>query len=107
MVRTAVAHTHDVPGQPELLEGPDDGGRDVDLAQSMPMVRGRRKRVVVVVPRLAEREEGEPREVARLVTGVVRLLAEEVAERVDRVRDVVHDEHPHESTPEKARERGL
>ena len=46
---------------------------------------GRRERVVVVVPRLAEGEEGQPREVARLVAGVEAPAAEEVAQRVDAV----------------------
>ena len=45
--------------------------------------------VVVVVPRLAERDPGEPPDVARLVLDAEAARAEEVADGVDRPGDVV------------------
>jgi hypothetical protein len=62
--------------------------------------------VVVVVPGLAEREGGEPGEVARLVGRLEAPPAEEVAERIDAVGDVVHAEDPHRAAPEHAGEPG-
>ena len=75
--------------RPGLLERPDHRRRRVDLPAPH-AVRGRgREGVVVVVPRLAERQRREPGEVARLVAGVEALAAEEVAQRVDAVGHVV------------------
>src|SRR4051794_32471587 len=93
----------DVPGEPGSLEQPDDPGRDVELAAAEAVPGGRRERVVAVVPRLAERERREPREVARLVAGGERAPAEEMAERVDGVRDVVQKQHPYQPAPQDAR----
>ena len=49
--------------------------------------------MVVVVPGLAERDRGEPGQVARLIAGCERSPAEEVAERVDAEGDVVQEQH--------------
>ena len=57
--------------------------------------------VMVVVPRLAEREDRQPPQVAGLVAGLEPLAAEEVAERVDAVRRVVKDQHPHGAAPQQ------
>ena len=70
------------------------------------MGRGGGEGVVVVVPRLAEGQQREPREVARLVAGVEAPAPEEVAQRVDREGHVVQDEHPHGAAPQQAGERG-
>ena len=78
------ADAHDVPGQPERSRA-GSRGRGVDLPAPHAVGGGRRERVVVVVPGLAERQQGEPEEVARLVAGVEAAAAEEVAQRVDRV----------------------
>ena len=59
---------HDVPGQPGLLQRPDHPARrDRTPSARRPWRGGRRERVVVVVPGLAEREEATARQVARLV----------------------------------------
>ena len=61
--------------------------------------------MVVVVPRLAERDPREPPDVARLVGGLEPAPAEEVADRVDRPGDVVEQEDadgpPQTSPPRK------
>src|SRR3712207_7662188 len=49
----------------------------------------------------------EPQQVARLVLGLELAPAEEVAQRVDRVGDVVQHEHAHRSTPQQPGERGV
>src|SRR3954451_25139792 len=77
------ADANDVPRQPGGLQPADDEGRGVELAAFEAVLRGRRKRVVVVVPRLPERHEGEPRHVARLVRRLVGAPAEDVADGVD------------------------
>src|SRR4051812_30109124 len=82
----------DVPGEARLLEAPDHPRGRVELPGLEAVARGRRERVVVVVPRLAEREERQPEQVARLVAGRELPAPEEVAERVDAVGRVVQDE---------------
>ena len=56
--------------------------------------------VVVVVPRLAEGDPGEPPDVARLVLDAEAARAEEVADGVDRPGDVVEQEDPDQAAPE-------
>src|SRR5262249_12447726 len=96
------ADADDVPCESELLERPDHPGRGIELPRLHPVDRRGRKGVVAVVPGLAEGGQREPREVARLVGGLEIPLAEHVAERVDRVGDVVEDEDPHRAAPEEA-----
>ena len=81
------AHAHDVPGQPESSRAPRSPARRGRAPSGCsPCSGGGRERVVVVVPRLAERDRRrQPREVARLVAGVEALAPEEVAQRVDAV----------------------
>ena len=62
--------------------------------------------MVVVVPGLAEGRDRDQGEVARLVAGLEVALAEDVAERVDAVGEVVQDEDPDQAAPEQAGERG-
>src|SRR4051794_41710223 len=59
--------TRHVPREPELLEAADQRGGQVDLVPLQAVARGAREGVVVVVPRLAERRDGEPEHVRRLV----------------------------------------
>src|SRR5436305_556913 len=59
------------------------------------------ERVVVVVPRLAERRQREPEDVGRVVVGIEPAAAEEVAHRVHAPGDVVDHEDPHEAAPQK------
>src|SRR5262245_22015421 len=61
---------------------------------------------MAVVPGLAERRQGEPGEVSRLVGRLEVPLAEHGAGRIDRVGDVVEDENPDRASPEQARETG-
>ena len=61
--------------------------------------------MVVVVPRLAERQRRQPDEVARLVVGVEAPAADEVAQRVDRERHVVQQEDPHQAAPQQRDQR--
>ena len=56
--------------------------------------------MVVVVPGLAEGEEREPEQVARLVLRAEPAAAEEVAERVDRVGRVMEHEHADRAAPQ-------
>jgi hypothetical protein len=60
--------------------------------------------MVVVVPALAEREHGEHGVVARIVAGLVALVAPDVRERVDAERDVP-DDHEREEVPVEQRRR--
>ena len=80
--------------------------RGVELPPAHPVGGGGREGVVVVVPRLAEGQHRQPREVARLVVGVEAPAPEEVAQRVDREGDVVQDEQPHGAAPQQAGQRG-
>src|SRR3954469_20523668 len=101
------AHTHDVPRQPARLERAAHRRRRVELPAAEPVGRRGRKRVVVVVPRLPERGQREPEDVARLVARRVRAAPERVADRVDAVGDVVQGEHPDPAAPQQAGQRGL
>src|SRR3954468_23933087 len=74
---------HDVPRQAGLLERPDDPRGGVELPAPETVAGRGGEGVMAVVPGLPEGEDREPREVARLVGGVVLALAEEVAERID------------------------
>ena len=76
------AHRDDVPRQPELLEPADHDRRPGRSPAPQPVARRRRERMVVVVPRLAEREQREPEDVARLVRGREAAAAEDVADRL-------------------------
>src|SRR5689334_139808 len=67
-------------------------------------MRGCRECMVVVVPRLAERRQGEPCEVARLISRREAPSAEEVAQRVDREGGVVQEEDAYSAAPEHARQ---
>src|SRR5580765_8524229 len=67
----------------------------------------RRERVVPVVPRLAERRDRQQPEVAALVASAERLLAEEVADRVDREGHVLEQEDPDEAGPDHRLEASL
>jgi hypothetical protein len=79
----------DVVRPPEPLEAADELGAAVELPAVDAVARGRRVGVVQVVPRLAHRDHREGPDVARLVAGLEGLVAEGVADRVDRPRDVV------------------
>ena len=91
-----------VPDQAELLEAVDDEGRDVDLPAAEAVGGGGREGVVVVVPGLAEGRDRDQGQVARLVGGLEVAVAEDVAERVDAVGEVVQDEDADEAAPEQA-----
>src|ERR1700710_2904807 len=92
----------DVPDEAELLEAVDDQRRGVDLEAAKPVGGGGREGVVVVVPGLAEGRDRDQRQVARLVAGLEVAVAEDVAERVDAVGEVVEDEDADEPAPERA-----
>ena len=55
--------------------------------------------VVVVVPGLAERGQGEPEHVGGAVVGIKAPGAEEVAHGVDAPGDMVDEEDPHQAAP--------
>ena len=57
--------------------------------------------MMVVVPRLAPGRDRQPRHVARLIARVVVTVAEEVTDRVDRERGVVHEEDPRRAAPQQ------
>src|SRR3978361_1415763 len=83
---------HDVLRHADLLQRPDQHRRDIDLEAAQALARRAREGVVVVVPGLAEGRDREPEHVRRLVLDVEAPAPEEVAERVDRARDVVEEE---------------
>ena len=60
---------------------------------------------MVVVPALAERERGEPEDVGRVVLDREAARPEEVADRVDRPRDVVQGEDAHRTAPQRGGQR--
>src|SRR3712207_1259176 len=96
----------DVASESEPLERADDPAARIDLPPAQ-AVKGRGgEGVVVVVPRLAERQRRQPGEVARLVGGAEPAPAEEVAQRVDGEGDVVEQEDAHEAAPEQRGQRG-
>ena len=89
-----------VPHEPEPLEPADHPPRDVDLP-AVEAVAGRaRKRMVVVVPALAEDEQSDEPVVPRLVPRAVVLAPEHVADRVHRERRVLVEEDPEQATPD-------
>ena len=95
---------HDVPREADPGHRADDQARDVDLAAPQAVPRGGGEGVVVVVPGLAERGQREPEHVAATeVVGVEAPAPEEVADRVDRERDVVEEEDPHQARPTRSR----
>src|ERR1700728_1558344 len=95
-------YAHHVPYKPNALHGPYHQCRDIELAPAEAMEGGGGESVVVVVPRLAQGEGREPGEVARMVARVVAAPPEEVAQRIDRVGDVVQHEHPHGTAPQQS-----
>ncbi len=91
-------------GRPaELLEDPDDAGRDVELAAQHAVPGRGRVGVVQVVPALAEAQDRQRPEVRALVAGRERTLADRVADRVDRPGDVVQQADADERGPEERR----
>src|SRR5215210_4186903 len=94
-------------GEAELLEPRDHPAAWIEPRLEPPQpVEGRaRERVVVVVPALAERDQGQQPDVAALVLRPELALPPEVADRVDRERHVVEQEDPDRAAPEERRER--
>ena len=95
-----------VPDQVDLLEAVDDQGGDVDLVPAQAVGGRGREGVVAVVEGLAEGRDRDQGEVARVVGGLEFAVAEDVAERVDAVGEVVEDEDADEAAPEQAGEAG-
>src|SRR5262245_23525795 len=100
------SYPDDVPGEAEPLQRPDHRRGGIELLALHAVHRRCREGVMAVVPGLAERRQGEPGEVSRLVGRLEVPLAEHVAERIDRVGDVVEDENPDRASPEQAGETG-
>src|SRR5678815_2237339 len=96
------ADADDVPGQVAALQAADEPGAGIDLPAAQAVAGRGRERVVVVVPRLAEGERREPRQVARLVGGAERPPSEAVAERVDAEGRVMQQEDAHGSAPQQS-----
>src|SRR6185295_19837097 len=88
------------------LERRDADAGHVNLAAE-PVVCGRREDVMVVMPALAERWQGQQPVVGGLVTGEKRALPEDVANGVDAPRDVVADEDSYQASPDQSGERSL
>src|SRR4051794_28007645 len=106
-VDTLADRPPDVANPAELLQGPDDPRRGVQLAPQDPVAGARRVRVVQVVPRLSHRRDGQPPDVGGLVPRQERPLSERVAYRVDRPGDVVEQAHADQGSPEESRQRTL
>src|SRR4051812_1852934 len=60
-----------------------------------------RERVVVVVPGLTERRQGEPEDIGRVVGDLEAASAEEVTDRVDAPGDVMDEEDADQASPEQ------
>src|SRR6185312_17555530 len=90
----------------ELLQERDDprGWIERGLHAREAVLGGARERVVVVVPGLAEARQREPPDVRGPVLDLEAPAPEEVADRVDRPRDVVQGEDPHETAPQQRRQ---
>src|SRR6476469_5583972 len=99
-------HPLHVPDQTTAFEGPDRDGRRVELPAVDAVDSGGREGVMVVVPGLAKGGKGEQGEVARLVGGLVRAPAEDVAERVDAVGEVMQHEDADHAAPEQPGQSG-
>jgi hypothetical protein len=67
---------------PRALHRPDDQRRGVELPAPQPVFRGAGEGVVVVVPGLAERGEGEPEDVGGVVVDL------EATSRLGQLRDL-------------------
>src|SRR3954451_20516574 len=91
-----------VPHEFRRLHRPDHPGGRVDLPPAQPVHRRAREGVVGVMPGLAEGERREPEHVRRVVVPLEAAGAEEVADRVDRPRDVVQQEDADQTAPERA-----
>src|SRR3954449_2432129 len=87
---------HDLRREAELLEPGDHPAARIEprLEPPQPVKGGGRERMVVVVPALAERDQGQQPDVAALVLRPELALPPEVADRVDRERDVMEKEDP-------------
>src|SRR6266851_9051281 len=72
-----------VPHQAGALQGRDHDAREVELTAAHAVDRRGWKRMMIVVPRLPERERGEPGEVLRMVVCREALTAEKVTQRVN------------------------
>src|SRR5437588_6880675 len=81
-----------VPDEAEVFEGTDDPPGQVVLPPGEPVSGRGREGVVVVVPALAEDEEGDEPVVPRLVARPVVLPSEQVADRVHREGGVLVEE---------------
>src|SRR5918995_7312304 len=90
----------DLPDEAKPPHRADHEAADVELPRLQAVERGRGEGVVVVVPRLPERDPREPPDVARLVLDAEAARADEVADRVHRPRDVVQEEDPDQAAPE-------
>src|SRR5215211_2243842 len=60
-------HGHNIPCEADPCEPADHERRRIELPTAHPVARRRGEGVVVVVPRLAERDQRQPEHVARLV----------------------------------------
>src|SRR3954471_4392708 len=91
----------DLRGEAELLEPGDHPAARIEPRIEAPQpVEGRgRERVVVVVPALAERDQAQQPDVPALVLRTEAPTAPEVADRVDRERDVVEQEDADRAAP--------
>ena len=100
---------HDLPRQAELLEPGDHPAARIHgrFEARHAVERGRRERMVVVVPRLAERDEAQHPDVTALVGRAEAAAAPEVADAVDREGDVVQQEDPDRTAPEQRRHSAL
>ena len=85
------------------LQQVDEPSAGVELPAGESVVRRGRKSMMVVMPRLAERREREPCEVARLIPRAEATAAEEVAQRIDGKRGVVQEEDANRPSPQQSR----
>src|SRR6266851_2086625 len=67
VLQVSQLHTPNVPGQPELLEGPNPVPVHVNLIPGEPVLGRSRMRVVIVVPAFAKRQQRYPPAISRKI----------------------------------------
>ena len=90
--------------RPSFSIAADEPRRRIELARPEAVDGRAREGVVVVVPGLAERRQRQPEDVGRVVLDVEAPAPEEVADGVDRPRDVVDEEDADQAAPQQAGE---
>ena len=94
-------HFTEIPHQTEFLQQPDEAIARVDLPPEKAVVGGVRIMVVVVVPAVAEREEGQHEAIAAVISSRIASRADHVAQGIDQEGVVQDDDRAEAKTDAK------